>query len=373
METPKAMSTHKIHLIAGARPNFMKIAPLFHALKSESWAEPLIVHTGQHYDSSMSDNFFRDLELPEPNYSLGIGSGSHAEQTARMLIAYEKICIDSPPKLVVVVGDVNSTLGACLVAKKLGLQVAHLEAGLRSFDRQMPEEINRILVDSISDILWTPSPDGDMNLLNEGNPGRVKCVGNIMIDSLISILPRINREFAAQEIGISSPYTAVTLHRPGNVDQMNVLGEIVKQLEALAKEMPLIFPTHPRTLNRLKEFNLLTRLKENSNIHLLEPLGYMEFIGLVVGASLILTDSGGLQEEASYLNIPCITVRPSTERPTTIKEGTNLLCDPPSIFEAFEKMLSSPPKKISIPLWDGQTAARIVTDLKDYFQISTSN
>lgn len=340
----------------------MKIAPLYHELVKRDWAAPIIVHTGQHYDINMSDSFFEDLQLPEPHIHLGIGSGSHAEQTGWVMIAYEKVLISDPPDLVVVVGDVNSTVAVSLAAVKLGIKVAHLEAGLRSFDRRMPEEINRIVTDSISDILWTPSPDGDENLLQEGiAPSKIQRVGNIMIDSLEMMRPRIEQDEYYRELGLSAgDFGLVTLHRPANVDSAESLEIICQSLLNVSKKLPLVFPVHPRTRKNLNSFNLFKDLEMCDSITLLEPLNYIRFMSIVFRCALAITDSGGIQEETTYLGIPCLTLRPNTERPVTVDHGTNRLCKADKLEHAIElamegdQHIDSPPE-----LWDGRTAIRI--------------
>lgn len=357
----------RIHLIAAARPNFMKIAPLYHALCKTTWADPVIVHTGQHYDVKMSDAFFKDLMLPEPHLHLGVGSGTHAEQTGNVMIAYEKIIMEKRPDLVVVVGDVNSTVAATLAAVKLGIKVAHLEAGLRSFDRGMPEEINRIVTDSLADILWTPSADGDENLKREGVPEeKIECVGNIMIDSLEMMRNAIEKERTIERMGLtSSQYGVVTLHRPSNVDDPTVLKIIMETLIEVSEKMPLIFPIHPRTRKNLTQQQLLPRLTAVENMTLLNPLGYVEFMNLVFNARLIITDSGGIQEETTYLGIPCLTLRPNTERPITVTQGTNRLCKPEELHDLVVQSIGSQPESTAKPpLWDGRTAQRIVDSIQ---------
>jgi len=359
-----------IHLIAAARPNFMKVAPLYRLLKKETWASPIIVHTGQHYDVNMSDSFFADLELPNPNIHLGIGSGSHAEQTAKVMIAYEKIVMEERPDLVVVVGDVNSTLAASLTASKLGASLAHLEAGLRSFDRSMPEEINRVVTDALADLLWTPSPDADENLLREGIPReKIKRVGNIMIDSLEMLRSRIEKEAVYEIFDVKpSGYGLITLHRPSNVDSPSVLEELCRVLSRIAKKIPLIFPVHPRTKKKLKSYGYVPTLENVSGLRLVNPVSYVPFMNLLFNSRLVVTDSGGLQEETTYLGIPCITVRPNTERPITIKEGTNKLCRPGEIESQVDAILTNRDKKWAIPeLWDGDTGSRVVKSIKRFF------
>ncbi len=357
-----------IHLIAAARPNFMKIAPLFHALKKADWAAPVVVHTGQHYDLNMSDAFFRDLMLPEPDYHLGAGSGSHAEQTGKVMIAYEKLLLEHRPDLVVVVGDVNSTAACTLAAVKLGVKTAHLEAGLRSFDRTMPEEINRIVTDAIADLLWTPSPDGDENLLREGVAAeRIERVGNIMIDSLEMMRPRIMAENAAAKYGLENgAYGVVTLHRPSNVDDRKTLEKLCDTLRRIAIDLPLVFPVHPRTRRNLETFGLYAGLAAAPGIHLEEPVSYIPFMNLVFNCRMAITDSGGIQEETTYLGIPCLTLRPNTERPVTVTEGPNRLCTPEDVeAQANKAFLHKPTAKPPL-LWDGRTAERVAASAKRF-------
>ena len=356
-----------IHLVAGTRPNFMKVAPVYHALKDQDWGRPVLVHTGQHYDPEMSAAFLADLQLPEPDYSLEVGSGSHAEQTAGVMVAYERICLEQPPDWTIVVGDVNSTLAAALVAAKLHIPLAHLEAGLRSRDRSMPEEINRIVTDAVADLLWTPSPDADDNLLAEGVPAeRIERVGNIMIDAYELQHARIDAAQAWRRFALEpGSYGVVTLHRPVNVDDKPVLELLAEQLIAAARALPLVFAVHPRTRGRLESFELVARLSAAPGLHLTEPLGYIEFMSLVQSARLAITDSGGIQEETTYLDIPCITVRDTTERPITLTLGSNRLVRPDGIGDAVEEVLSGAWPSGSRPaLWDGGTAARVVQSLR---------
>ncbi len=357
----------KIHLIAAARPNFMKIAPLYHELVKQPGLTPEIVHTGQHYDLNMSDVFFRDFNLPAPHIHLGVGSGSHAEQTGNVMIAYEKILIKEKPDLVVVVGDVNSTVAATLAAVKLGIRTAHLEAGLRSFDRTMPEEINRIVTDSIADHLWTPSPDGDRNLLNEGiSKDRITRVGNIMIDSLEMLRSTIEKMDVPKKLKREKgTYGLITLHRPSNVDNSETLERLCRVLKAVSGKLPLIFPIHPRTSDRLLKTGNMEILQNNNAITLTTPLGYTEFMNLVMGSRLLITDSGGVQEETTYLGIPCLTLRANTERPVTVTEGTNRLCSPDNLSEMVDLALAGNFSKQNPPdLWDGRTAARVADCIK---------
>ena len=357
----------KIDLIAAARPNFMKVAPLFHALRGEAWCSLRLVHTGQHYDRNMSDAFFSDLGLPSPDLHLGVGSGSHAEQTANVMLAYERACNNGQPDLIVVVGDVNSTLACTLVGSKLHIPVAHLEAGLRSGDRRMPEEINRLVTDTLADILWTPSPDGDENLAAEGvPPEKVTRVGNIMIDSYELRRARIEASGERRKLGLEDRrYAVVTLHRPSNVDEEAPLAALVRQLMDIAKRLPLVFPVHPRTRKNLENFGLWSQLAGAPGMQLIEPLGYVDFMNLVCGARLVITDSGGVQEETTYLDIPCLTLRTTTERPITITQGTNRLLGADELASAVEEILAGCwPHGRKPELWDGHTAARVAADIR---------
>ena len=360
---------NEIHLIAAARPNFMKIAPLYHELNKQVWAEPIIVHTGQHYDFNMSDAFFKDLELPEPHVHLEVGSGTHAEQTGLVMIKYEKVLIKKRPNLVVVVGDVNSTVAATIAAVKLGIPTAHLEAGLRSYDRTMPEEINRIVTDSIADILWTPSQDGDENLMREGvSPEKIQRVGNIMIDSLEMMRWKIEAVETWQKMGLPQKnYAVVTLHRPSNVDNEFVLNSLVDAILELARRMNVVFPIHPRTRENLACFNLLDKLQSAVGMKCLEPLNYVRFMNLIFNCRLVVTDSGGLQEETTYLGIPCITLRDNTERPITVTEGTNCLSNIQQLDHTIDDVLNSKRKNHTPPeLWDGKTASRLVEHIYSF-------
>lgn len=355
-----------IHLVCAARPNFMKIAPLYHALKRESWTHPIIVHTGQHYDYNMSDTFFSDLGLPEPDIHLGVKSVTHAEQAGHVMIAYEKILVDKRPDIVIVVGDVNSTMATTLAASKLGVKVAHLEAGLRSYDRTMPEEINRLVTDVLADILLTPSEDAVDNLIAEGIPvDRIHFVGNIMIDSLEMLRDKIEREKIYKTLGLEARgYGVVTMHRPSNVDNVDTLAALCSILREISNTVPLIFPIHPRTRKRMEENHLLSILERAERIIMPQPMGYIHFMNLVMNSQFVITDSGGIQEETSYLGIPCITVRKNTERPITITQGTNQLCELEDVRQETEKIITSSRhiQQKKIKFWDGRTAERI-TDL----------
>ncbi len=355
-----------IHLIVGARPNFMKIAPLYRELKRyPDEFEVRLIHTGQHYDERMSQFFFDDLGLPEPDEYLEVGSGSHGEQTARIIERYEVVLLRDRPDLVVVAGDVNSTLACALDAVKHHIPVAHLEAGLRSFDITMPEEINRIVTDRISRWLLTPSPDGDKHLLSEGVPQyRIHRVGNIMIDSLVQHRDRARVSSILDTLNLEPrSYGLVTLHRPSNVDHQSGLEIIIEAFEQLAHDIDLVFPIHPRTLKRLEEFGLKNRIDTISRLRLIEPVGYFDFLRLEMDAALVLTDSGGVQEETTFFGVPCLTLRPNTERPITITEGTNRLVElrTDAIVDAAQSALKRPNTDGRIPdLWDGHTAERIV-------------
>lgn len=359
--------TRRVHLIAGARPNFMKVAPLYHALKDQDWCTPVLVHTGQHFDADMSDAFWRDLALPSPHVALEAGRGSHAEQTASVLVAYERACLADPPDWAVVVGDVNSTLACALAAKKLGIAVAHLEAGLRAGDLRMPEEINRICTDAISDLLWTPSRDADENLRREGiAPARIERVGNIMIDSLEMLSGAVARDPIVQRLGLSDArYGLVTLHRPSNVDTEQRLTEIVEALVRCSERLRLVFPVHPRTAAQLERFGLAERLALAGHVLRTPPAGYIGFMALLRRAQVVITDSGGVQEESSYLKIPCLTLRETTERPITLTLGTNRLAQPAQLEALIAKILEGDwPAGKDIELWDGKTAARVCASLQ---------
>jgi UDP-N-acetylglucosamine 2-epimerase (non-hydrolysing) len=367
--TPKT-----VDLIAAARPNFMKVAPLYHALAHEDWCRARIVHTGQHYDANMSEAFFRDLALPEPAHHLGVGSGTHAEQTGRTMIAYEEACRRERPDAIIVVGDVNATAACAMVGAKLWIPVVHLEAGLRSRDRRMPEEINRLVTDAISDLLWTPSKDADANLIAEGiPPQRIDCIGNIMIDSFEMLRAKIESADTRARLGLSGPYAVVTLHRPSNVDERSTLAELAQALVQLSGELTVVFAIHPRTRRRLEDFGLLGAITAAAGMRVTEPLRYVEFMNLIMRCTLAITDSGGVQEETTYLGIPCATLRENTERPITLSEGTNRLLKPAGLAAAAREALAGKwPRGRRPALWDGHTAGRAAQSLRRVFERSDS-
>jgi len=355
----------KIHLISAARPNFMKIAPLYHELKKNKKFDIKIIHTGQHYDKNMFSDIFEDLELPNPDISLEVGGGSHAYQVGNVMIEYEKVLQKDSPDLVIVVGDVNATMACAITAKKLHIKVAHLEAGLRSYDMKMPEEINRLVTDSIVDYFWTPSIDANENLVRSGiNSNKISFVGNIMIDSLEMMRKKIDQSDILEKLSISKEYVTVTFHRPSNVDDINKLKKIVSNLINLSKTYTIVFPIHPRTKQMLEKYDLLNLLVKEKNIIITKPLAYKEFMKVIFNSSFIITDSGGIQEEATYLKIPCLTLRENTERPITIDVGTNTLVNFDNLELYIDKIINKNYKKGQIPLlWDGNTAKRIVENI----------
>jgi UDP-N-acetylglucosamine 2-epimerase (non-hydrolysing) len=354
----------KVFLIAGARPNFMKIAPIYRAALKYNEVQCMIVHTGQHYDYEMSEAFFKDLEIPKPDFFLSAGSGTHAVQTAKIMVTFEELCQNERPDLIIVVGDVNSTLACSVVAKKLLIEVAHVEAGLRSFDLTMPEEINRMVTDAISDYFFVTEESGTANLIQEGkSEDRIHFVGNVMIDNLFYQAEKLNVDmsasFATSEIKEKlGDYAFLTLHRPSNVDTRSGFCEIADALNAIADKMPILFPVHPRTKKMMDEFNL----RLSNNISLFSPLSFKESLFLWKDATVVLTDSGGLQEETTALGVPCVTIRENTERPITIKMGTNILAGTKkdSILKAFEEAIARPKGHFKVPpKWDGKAAERI--------------
>lgn len=364
-----------IHLIAGARPNFMKIAPLYHLLKCENWCEVSIIHTGQHFSVEMSDVFFDELDLPKPSVNLCIQGGTHAVQTAEIMIAYEKVCLEAAPDLVIVVGDVNSSLACAITAKKLGLKVAHLEAGLRSYDRNMPEELNRIMIDSISDILWTPSIDASNNLISEGAPkSKIDFVGNIMIDSFEYLRESIFKSDAVSKFQIKNKdYAVVTIHRVSNTNSCEVMEKIVDEIMKVSNQLNLVFPVHPRTKLAMDNYGLYSKLLSNQAIKLLPSLSYVNFMSLVLNSRFVITDSGGVQEETSYLGIPCLTLRENTERPITITKGTNSLVQLQELEISAAKIIESNKmhRVTNIEKWDGFTASRVLSSIRAHFAIES--
>jgi UDP-N-acetylglucosamine 2-epimerase (non-hydrolysing) len=341
--------------IVGARPNFMKVASVLNALKERKGVRQTLVHTGQHYDVNMSDVFFQQLGIPAPDVNLAVGSGSHARQTAEIMMRLEPVVLERKPDVVLVYGDVNSTVATVLVCAKLGVKVGHVEAGLRSFDRTMPEEINRLVTDQLADLLFTPSEDGDENLRREGvAPEKIFLVGNVMIDSLVRLLPLAQK---TSRNGLPERYALVTLHRPANVDDSATLKGILESLLEVNRDVAVVFPAHPRTRKRIADFGL-----DAGQLRLLDPLPYVDFLGLQARAAVVITDSGGIQEETTYLGVPCLTVRENTERPVTVSMGTNVLVgrDREKLRSELSRVLSGQGKKGEIPpLWDGRAGVRI--------------
>jgi len=350
----------KIVHVVGARPNFMKVAPVMAALQAKAGVSQKLIHTGQHYDDNMSAIFFTQLGIPKPDINLEVGSGSHAQQTAQIISRFEKVVLEQRPDLVLVYGDVNSTVAAALVCSKLLVPVGHVEAGLRSFDRTMPEEINRLLTDQVADILFTPSEDGTANLLKENVArDKIHMVGNVMIDTLVRLLPDAKDAVKPDVVDGQDPYALVTLHRPSNVDTAENLTGIMATLEKLSGDLIVVFPIHPRTHSRLRQWGLHPRSKR---LHLIDPLGYLEFLALQRDARLVITDSGGVQEETTFLGVPCLTVRENTERPVTVELGTNILVgqDMVKLRQEANRVISGKHKPGRIPpLWDGNSGQRI--------------
>lgn len=345
---------HILHVV-GARPNFMKAAPVMAALRRKLNVVQTLVHTGQHYDRNMSDVFFEQLEIPAPDFNLGVGSGTHAQQTAEVMSRFEPVVLEKKPDIVLVYGDVNSTMAAAVVCSKLLVPVGHVEAGLRSFDRTMPEEINRLITDQLADFLFTPSEDGDRNLFREGIAAdKIHRVGNVMIDSLVRLLPMAIK---SKSNGLPERYALVTLHRPSNVDDGQVLKRILQCIAGLRSDLGIVFPVHPRTRQRITDFGI-----DTANLHLLEPTPYAEFLALQSRAAVVITDSGGIQEETTYLGVPCLTLRSNTERPITAELGTNILVgnDTCKLERELSKILNGDVKRGTIPpLWDGKASERI--------------
>lgn len=348
---------HILHVV-GARPNFMKVAPVMRALDEHQGVRQTLVHTGQHYDANMSEIFFRQLELPEPHVNLEVGSGSQAFQTAQIMMRFEEVVLREKPEWVLVYGDVNSTVASALVCAKMGTPVAHVEAGLRSRDRSMPEEINRLLTDQLADLLFTPSPDGDENLQREGIPReKIHFVGNVMIDTLVRLLPKAQLPALPY---LNAPYALVTLHRPSNVDDPKSLMQIIEALSSVGRELQVVFPMHPRTRQRIADFGI--DLESYEGFRVMDPVGYLEFLAMQRQARVVITDSGGIQEETTYLGIPCLTLRENTERPVTLTEGTNTIIgrDMDFLKRRLEDILAGEVPTRSVPrFWDGQAGRRI--------------
>lgn len=358
----------KILCVCGTRPNFIKIASIMKELRGTEGVQSRLVHTGQHYDERMSRLFFDELAIPKPDVDLEVGSGSHASQTAEIMKRFEPVCIEHKPDWLVVVGDVNSTVACALVASKLGIKVAHVEAGLRSFDRTMPEEINRVVTDAISDRLYVSEPSGLENLKREGIADEMVCfAGNVMIDTLLRCRSRADSSSILADLGIEpKSYAAVTLHRPSNVDDVDAFGRILDAFEVVAQDMPIIFPIHPRSRANLSANGLDQRVAQILNLRLIEPMGYLDFMKLMAESAVVMTDSGGIQEETTILNVPCLTLRKNTERPITLTQGTNRLTgnDTDSILAAYRDVRDRPPSTGRAPeLWDGKAAQRIVANL----------
>jgi UDP-N-acetylglucosamine 2-epimerase (non-hydrolysing) len=358
----------KILAVVGARPNLMKMAPLIRAMRNLPDIAPILVHTGQHYDTKMSQIFFDDLEIPRPDLFFKVGSGSHAEQTAKIMVACERVLLERRPDVVLLVGDVNSTLACALAAAKLSVPIAHVEAGLRSFDRTMPEEVNRLVTDALSDLLFTTSPDADDNLAREGiPPDRIFFVGNVMIDTLLRCRARAAELGTPGRYGFAAGgYALLTLHRPSNVDVPSVFAGLLDAMTEIQRNLAILFPAHPRTVQRLADLDLAERLANTPGLRIIEPLGYLEFLDLMMHARLVMTDSGGIQEETTILGVPCLTLRENTERPITISHGTNRLVgtNPKRITAAVRGILSASPTAGRLPdLWDGHAAERVVAVL----------
>jgi UDP-N-acetylglucosamine 2-epimerase (non-hydrolysing) len=359
----------KVLAVVGARPNLMKMAPLIRAMRSHPDISPVLVHTGQHYDDKMSQIFFDELEIPRPEVFLGVGSGSHAEQTAKVMVACERVLLERRPDVVLLVGDVNSTLACAVAAAKVCVPIAHVEAGLRSFDRTMPEEVNRLVTDALSDLLFTTSPDADENLTREGiPPERIFFVGNVMIDTLLSCRDRAAKLGTPGRYGLTTGgYAVLTLHRPSNVDVPSMFARLLDAMTVIQRDLAILFPAHPRTVQRLAKLDLEERLADAPGLCIIEPLGYLEFLDLMMHARLVMTDSGGIQEETTILGVPCLTLRENTERPITISRGTNRLVgtNPERIVAAVRSILNEPRAVARLPdLWDGHAAERVVAVLQ---------
>ncbi len=371
VNTVRADNKIKVVHVVGARPNFVKIANIVRACNAADRIESVLVHTGQHYSANMSASFFDELDIPHPDINLEVGSGSHAQQTGEIIKRFESVLLEHEPTLVLVVGDVNSTAAAALVAVKLGIKVAHVEAGLRSFDRTMPEEINRLVTDAISDFLFITEPSAQVNLEHEGvDASKIHYVGNVMIDTLERHREKALRSSILDDLGLNNgPYGVLTLHRPSNVDHHETFSGILDALETIQRDMTIVLPAHPRTVKNIEGIGLMDRIRQMGKLRLVDPLGYLDFLKLMAEARLVLTDSGGIQEETTILGVPCLTIRENTERPITITEGTNQLvgCEPSRILEGYRRALAEPAQQRRPKFWDGQAAQRIVDVLLEVF------
>lgn len=363
-QTLRGRRSLKLLCVAGARPNFMKIAPILREMKKHQSLQPKLVHTGQHYDNKMSDVFFKELQIPAPDIHLNVGSGTHAEQTAEIMKRFEAVVLQEKPDWVVVLGDVNSTLACSVTAAKLHVPVAHVEAGLRSYDRTMPEEINRLVTDAIAEVLFTTEKSGNENLIKEGkSESQIYFTGNVMIDSLVFAKPQINRSQVSTDLKLpDKSYCITTLHRPSNVDDPKTLAKIFEIFDTIQNKLPVVFPIHPRTRKMIETFGLSDKVSKMKNLRLMDPVGYFDFVSLTAHAKMAITDSGGLQEETTYLGVPCLTMRENTERPITIEVGTNTLVgsDEQLIYSKVDEIIKGTYKNGSVPeLWDGRAAERI--------------
>ncbi|MEL0267036.1 MAG: UDP-N-acetylglucosamine 2-epimerase (non-hydrolyzing) [Candidatus Poseidoniales archaeon] len=368
---PRISMPQPIHVVVGARPNQMKAAPLLRALREHPDFDPILVDTGQHYDHEMAGIFMQQFGMGKPDFALEVGSGTHGAQTAKILERYEALLLENPPAACVVIGDINSTVACALAAAKLGIPVVHLEAGLRSWDRGMPEELNRIVTDHLADLLWTPSPDGDENLLASGiEASKIVRVGNIMIDTLVAMKPAVESSQFLETISFAhDSHAMVTLHRPSNVDDPATLDILLNELLNVAQKMDLIWPLHPRTKARIERLGRMDELLANKAIHLMGPLGYIDFMNGIMHSKCVITDSGGIQEETTWLRVPCITLRPNTERPITITQGTNVLATPGTLQVELERIEQHyEPHQTEIEFWDGKTAQRCVQSLEQFLK-----
>ena len=360
---------YTIHVVVGARPNQMKAAPLLRVLNSHEDFHPVLIDTGQHYDHELSGIFMKQFGMGTPAHSLQVGSGSHGKQTAKILERYEELLLDSRPDATVVIGDINSTVACAIAAVKLGIPLVHLEAGLRSGDRTMPEEINRIITDSVANLLWTPSPDGDEHLLASGvSNNKIVRVGNIMIDTLTEMLNQVRDSKFLSTLDVQhEDHVVITLHRPSNVDNADQLLLLLEEIKKMSEQFDIIWPIHPRTKSRIEAIGEYEALVENASIHMTKPLGYIDFMKCIYESRMVVTDSGGIQEETTWLGVPCITLRPNTERPVTITEGTNVLSTPEKLHDEIRKVIAKPRRsEIKIDLWDGKTAERCVESLLEF-------